>query len=152
MSNTIQLAMFTDAEESIRQKVNMAFAAKLSPVEQAVLKCLMLGPSFGKLYMIGIDWMQISWRSDGLHVYDDRSIKGAVKSLLENYSIPIGSSRQPGCHGYWLIVNDDEAEEASRPIRNEIFSMFRRLKVISPKSAFVRGLQGQMDMLGEEVE
>lgn len=82
----------------------------------------------------------------------DRRVKDSVKTLLEEYGVPIGSSRIPGKNGYYFLLTDLDAEEASRPIKAEIFSMFRRLKVLSPKSAFVRSLQGQMDMLTEVSE
>lgn len=150
MTSAAQLAMFTDAEETIRQKVNMALQADLSPVERAVLDALMFCPAFGKHLMISTDEMQAAWALDRKKIHDRRMVRAAIKTLLEVHDIPIGSSRTPGDNGYWFIVSDDEAEDASRHLRNEIYSLFRRLKVISPKSAFVRQLQGQIELLKEE--
>lgn len=122
----------------------------LGPSERAVLRHLLAGPSFGRGMAQSIDSMQLMWRRNGVTVYDDRTIKKSVKALLEEHGVPIGSCRIPGQNGYYIIVSDNDAREAERPLRNEIFSLFRRISVISPKSSFVRHLNGQMDMLKEK--
>lgn len=138
-------------EREIVARMNALVASgKLSPCEKAVL--LHLFPATGRLYIRGIASMQTTWQVDGEPVYGDRSIKAAVKTLLEDHGIPIGSSRTAGDSGYWIILSDAEAEEAERPLRNEIISMFRRLKVISPRSAFVRRMQGQLELMEAEAQ
>jgi hypothetical protein len=143
---------FPTVEEDIKMRIDAALIHEaLTPVERAVLECLMQGhPTFGRQSTMTIAYMQSMCVFRDKKSYSPRSIKGAVKSLLEVYNIPIGSSRTPGDCGYWVIVSDEEAEEASRPLRNEIFSMFRRLAIISPKSAFVRKLNGQIELLRQE--
>lgn len=137
---------FSDAEFIIRDRMNQACASEeLQGAERAVLCAL--GQAFGKDKAVGIAEMQDQWRERGQKIYDDRTIKAAVKSLLEVWDIPIGSCRVPGQSGYYLVTSDDEAEDAVRPLKNEIFSLFRRIKALSPKSAFVRQLQGQMDLV-----
>lgn len=145
-----QLSMFTPKpEDTIRLKVDAALAASLSDCERAVVT--MLHPrALGKLYMMSTDFMQESWRCDGLKVHDRRAVRAAIKTLIETHDLPIGSSRIPGNNGYFFCTTDDEAEDAVRHLKNEIYSLFDRIKVLSPKSAFVRGLQGQLQLLSEE--
>jgi hypothetical protein len=147
---TAQLAMFTDAEETIRQKVDLAFAAPLSDCERDVLTALYGLGAFGKAMILSTDDMHAKWIAHRNKVHDRRKVRAAIKTLIEVYDLPIGSSRIPGDNGYYFLVNDEEAEDASRHLRNEIMSLFRRLKVISPKSAFVKQLQGQIQILSEE--
>jgi len=81
----------------------------------------------------------------------DRSVKQSVKTLLEEHDIPIGSCRRVPNNGYYFVVDDADAEEAVRPLKAEIFSLFRRIKGLSPNSQFVRELNGQLAMLSPEV-
>lgn len=152
MTAAAQLDMFLadEAIEIIRAKMESAFAANLSDVERSVLSALHTGGAYGKHMIISTDDMHAKWRSRGEKVHDRRAVRAAIKTLLEVYDLPIGSSRTPGDNGYWFIISDDEAEDASRHLRNEIFSLFRRLKVINPRSKFVRELQGQVQLLESE--
>lgn len=152
MLNDSQIAMFNDAEEDIRHRVNMAMRSQeIKPVQSFVLHTMDSEDAFGLHKAVSIQRLQYLWdQSIARRAPSDRVIKDAVKALVEKFDIPIGSSRSPGRSGYYYIQTDADAEEASRPLRNEIFSMFRRLKVISPKSLFVRQLQGQMELLKEE--
>jgi len=150
MTAAAQLAMFSEAECTIGHKVSVALLADLSPVERAVLRELIDRDAYGKAKMVSTDDMYVAWNRRMQKVHDRRAVRAAIKTLLEVYDLPIGSSRTPGDNGYWFIVSDAEAEDASRHLRNEIFSLFRRLKVISPRSAFVRQLQGQIELLSEE--
>lgn len=144
-----QVELFVDVEFLLRERISFLMRfAPLSRCELKVIEALLHYYAFGRERAVSISKMQLLWA--GGTVYSDRSVKDAVKGLLETHNLPIGSCRVPGKHGYYLIQDDTDAEEASRPLRNEIHSMFRRLKVISPKSSFVRGLQGQMDLLKEE--
>lgn len=146
MASAAQFDLFSEVNADLRRHVaSVMESGTLLPVERAVLTAIMHYPSFGRHTAISIASIQSHHGN-----YSDRAIKGAVKSLLEEHGIPIGSCRTPGQNGYYLIISDKDAEEASRPLQNEIMSMFRRLKVLSPKSAFVRQLNGQMDMLSKE--
>lgn len=151
MTDTAQLAMFTDAETEIRQRVDVALrCGTLTGVQSFVLWTLEQENAYGIDKAVSIQTLQNIWNNTCTPTaLSDRSIKDAVKTLLEQHAIPIGSCRTPGRNGYFFIASDSDAEDASRPLRNEIFSMFRRLKVISPKSSFVRQLQGQIELLKE---
>lgn len=154
MTSAAQLAMFTDAEEDILRRVGVALLSPdLTKTEKMVLDCLIRENAFGLHKVVSIAKIQ-GWASavPPHRIPTDRTIKDAVKRLLEVYDVPIGSSRIPGRNGYAFICTDKDAEDASRPLRNEIYSMFRRLKVISPKSSFVRQLQGQFELLKPEAE
>lgn len=150
MSSPAQFALFAPVEDDIRRRVNNAFASNLTNVERYVLQSLIRENSFGRSSPLSIARMQSWWVQNDRYMATDRAIKDAVKGLLENHGLPIGSCRTPGQNGYYFITSDADAEEASRPLQNEIYSMFRRLKVINPKSAFVRQLQGQIQLLSEE--
>lgn len=146
----VQATLFDAVAETVWDKVAVAKAADLSPVERDVLSALTVPMAFGKRHIISTDDMQGIWRMCGSKVHDRRAVRAAIKTLLEVYDIPIGSSRTPGDNGYWFIQNDDEAEEATRHLKNEIMSLFRRIKVLSPKSAFVKQLQGQLALMEAE--
>lgn len=152
MPNVIpQLGLFEEAQNAVLLRVGDAFASgNLLKSELAVLNALCRPPRFGRDRAFSIAEIQQRWKIAGEPVYSDRLIKGAVKSLLEEYEIPIGSCRVPGMSGYFLIITAEDIVETERPLRNEIISLFGRLKAISPKSHFVRMLQGQMDILSRE--
>lgn len=143
-----QIDLFSSVEANIRERIASAFRSSLEPCERAVLWAI--EKHYGQASAIGIAEMQDAWRTNDQKVWADRAIKGAVKSLLEVHEIPIGSCRVPGRNGYFICITASDIEEAERALRNEIFSLFRRLKCISPKSAFVRELSGQMALLAED--
>lgn len=123
----------------------------LAPVEMAVLRALLQpSPRLGKREALGIAAMQRQWKEAGRTVYSERAVKGAVKVLIEEHEVPIGSCRVPGENGYYLLSCLEEAEDTSRPLRNEIYSLFARLKATNPKSHFVRSLAGQIELLKKE--
>lgn len=76
----------------------------------------------------------------------ERAVKAAVKALLEDHDVAIGSSRGKD-HGYFLIVNDAAAAAATRPLLAEIRSLARRCRALDPRtSRYLRGLLGQMEV------
>jgi hypothetical protein len=151
MEMVAQSLLFTDAQPTILEKVNVARQSPdLTKTESFVLDRLIRGSAFGLDNVVSIQTMQRMAKAQGLKPPSDRSIKDAVKTLLEVYDIPIGSCRIPGKNGYYFCVSDEDCEDAVRPLKAEIYSMFRRIKVLSPKSAFVKRLQGQMALLSEE--
>ena len=82
----------------------------------------------------------------------DRSIKMAVKELIEQHEIPIGSIRKvrgDAPHGYFFIISPADAEAAIGPLLSEIKSLARRIRILSPDSEYMRRLSGQIG-LGEE--
>ena len=106
-----------------------------------MLQALLHGGAFGMGQAMSIAVIQKTVN------ISDRLVKDAVKGLLERCEVPIGSCRVPGKNGYFLCCSAADAAAAARPYESEIFSMFRRLKALSPKSAFVRHLEGQMALL-----
>ena len=142
---TAQIDLFNTIEQDLSERIDAAQqSGKLQPVERAVL--LKVSRRYGQERAISIATMQKIWGYASVKIYSDRAIKQAVKTLLEEFAIPIGSCRIPGRAGYYLIVSPQDAIDAERPLRNEIYSMFRRLKVINPRSAFVRHLNGQIEL------
>jgi hypothetical protein len=138
-------------EADIRAKIAAVHAKNvLIPCETAVLLRLGASQAFGSDHAVSIAAMQEQWRRDGLPVYGDRSIKAAIKTLLEEHNLPIGACRIAPRNGYHFVTSDEEAEAAVRPLKAEIFSMFRRIKILAPRSAFVRKLQGQLELLEGE--
>lgn len=148
-----QPPMFGAVREELRKRIDYVWQSdKLSPAERCLIHILTIEDAFGMDNAISISKVQDLQFRKGEYMHGARAIKDAVKSLLEVHGLPIGSCRVPGRNGYFFIVTDADAELASRPLQAEIFSMFRRLKVISPKSAFVRGLQGQIELLCSETK
>lgn len=142
-----------DITEDIRRLSSMAFqSGKLTGIQSFVLWTLQDQDAYGIDKAVSIQVIQNIWNNTCTpKAPADRSIKDAVKILLEEHAVPIGSSRIPGRNGYFFCCSDADAEEAVRPYINEIHSMFRRIKVLSPKSAFVRQLNGQTGF-GKESE
>jgi hypothetical protein len=124
-------------------------SGKLTDCEADVLTLLTDGPSgprLGRARAMQISEMQgVLSRRTG-HVYSDRSIKGAVKQLLEVHEVPIGSSRTVGCSGYFLLESDEDLQASERPLKGELLSIARRLKALNPRSTFARQLVGQLQM------
>lgn len=59
-----------------------------------------------------------------------RDVKAAVKSLVEDFGIPIGGSRQEP-YGYFLIVTPSDLEKALQPLRSEVQSIARRVRALA---------------------
>lgn len=72
----------------------------------------------------------------------ERDVKAAVKSLVEDFGLPIGASRQEP-HGYFFIVSADDLEFALRPLANEVISIARRMRKLGG-SAIVKEMLGQI--------
>lgn len=147
MATAVQATLFTDAEFEVRRRVDAVLLENmLTTCEEQILR--IIGYAYGTKNALSIDNIQRILENRADYGYSDRQIKGAVKCLIEQFGIPIGSSRQQP-YGYYLVVSDQDAEDAVRPLRNEIFSLLRRIQALSPKSKFVRELQGQLDLLRE---
>jgi hypothetical protein len=99
----------------------------------------------GKQSAISIARLQELWMQLWGEHWCDRDIKKAVKELVEEHRIPVGSSRvEP--YGYYLAVSDEDIEAAERPLRREIQSLAARLKTFNPKSDYVRHILGQQEL------
>jgi hypothetical protein len=72
----------------------------------------------------------------------EREIKSSVKSLIEDFGIPIGASRHKP-YGYFLIVSSDDVDVALRPLANEVISIARRMRKLGG-SDIVKEMLGQL--------
>jgi hypothetical protein len=81
--------------------------------------------------------------------WSDRVIKAAVKELIEEHEVPIGSARGASHPGYFLIVDEEDRAAAERPLRGELISLAKRLRTINPHSQLAQALYGQLKL--EEV-
>jgi hypothetical protein len=128
----------------IQKRIWDAFeSTKLSDCQYVVLCQVIDRP--GRCKAIKISEMQWQWELGEWFIYSDREIKGAVKSLVEDFEIPIGSSRAKPA-GYYLIVTPEDAEAAVKPLLAEIRSLAHRCRILSPKSQYVRHLLGQLSV------
>ena len=59
-----------------------------------------------------------------------RAVKAAVKSLIEDFKLPIGASRQEP-YGYFLIVTPEDLKKALGPLAHELESIAVRLDVLA---------------------
>jgi hypothetical protein len=76
-----------------------------------------------------------------LHM-SERDVKKTVKSLVEDFGLPIGASRQQPS-GYFLCVTPEDMEDAIRPLVHEIESLARRVRVLGGEQRLAE-IWGQM--------
>ena len=76
--------------------------------------------------------------------WDPRTVKAAVKDLVERFGIPIGGSRKKP-YGYFLILTAEDQADAARPLRRELESLSRRLRKLIGKMETAR-LFGQIQL------
>ena len=147
---------FDGLPAELMQRIQYArYSGTLTDCEVDVLAVLVVGPGgprAGKAKAIQISAIQEIFTRKGGFIWSDRSIKDAVKQLLEVHGIPIGSSRASNCAGYYMIQEDSEVESTVRVWGAEIHSLLRRCKALSPKSSYVRGLLGQLSAEMEGAE
>jgi len=134
--------------EALIERISDAWrAGRMTDCESAVLLVLMYGsptgPCAGRQNPLSISTMQSIWHRGGQHVWNNRSVKKAAKSLLEQHEIPVGSSRETPS-GYYIVLDDEDAESTVRAWAAEIRSLANRCRALSPKSPYVRELLGQM--------
>jgi len=109
----------------------------------AVLRVLYERMALGRENAVPISALKQRWRELGDRVYCDREVKAAVKELLEERGVPIGSARA-GSPGYFLLCTPEDIDEAERPLLNEVRSLARRLRAINRNSEISRTLCGQL--------
>lgn len=79
-----------------------------------------------------------------------RDVKAAIKSLIEDFGIPIGASRGKPC-GYFLIVTPDNLEQALRPLKHELESLARRVRKLAGRRCATEMLE-QLRLDAEKTE
>lgn len=141
---------WTPLPSELQERIDAARrSGKLTEAAAAVLDLLTnepSGPHAGRERAMQISLMQGHWRRTGQYVWPERSVKAAVKELLEEHRVPIGSSRVAGHSGYFLLSCVEDVAAAERPLRGEVLSLLKRLRTINPKSDFVRHLAGQEEL------
>lgn len=139
-----QTNLFAAIPDAVRDRIDTALNdPDMSRCALAVLSRLRHLPAAGRNRAISIASLQSYWQICGVKVYSVREIKAAVKELLEERNVPIGSAR---CNpaGYYLLVCEDDIRAAVKPIWGEITSQLRRVRCLDPKSSISRELCGQL--------
>lgn len=72
-----------------------------------------------------------------------RLVKDLIRSLVVDYRVPIGASRDSETGGYYLVMTPAEAEDTARPYIREGVAMFRRAQVFLGTRAIL-DLRGQL--------
>jgi hypothetical protein len=78
-----------------------------------------------------------------------RDVKAAVKSLVEDFGLPIGASRSAP-FGYFLCVTPGDVDDAVRPLVHEIVSLARRVRVLAG-SERVAEIMGQLNLVASSL-
>jgi hypothetical protein len=148
-----QADLFPAIPAEVTARINKAIAdPNMSGCARAVLIVLAGRPAVGRARAISIADLQRVFRyrmaggesAAGVE-YTDRQIKGAVKQLIEDYGVPVGSSRQEP-HGYYICQDSADRINAVRPIRAEIVSLLKRWKTLDTQSDIGLELAGQIAM------
>ena len=132
----------------IQERIDLARqSANLTDCARSVLDILAgRFPIVGCNNAMQIAHIQRVWMQREERVYSDRLVKEAVKSLIEDHGIAIGSSRRAGSSGYFVCATPEDLAAAERPLRAEVFSLLRRLKTFNPNSDISRHLAGQVEL------
>jgi hypothetical protein len=153
MTETLQIEFMPSLPVGVERRIRAAReSGQLTDCQRDVLRLMVSGmrPAIGGAQAISIADMQSIWRERHELIHSDRTIKAAMKGLLEDWNIPVGSSRRSTCPGYFLLADDSEVQSTVRVYLAEAKSLLRRCKALSPGTDFVRGLLGQ-ETLGEEL-
>lgn len=138
---TDQLNLGMDRNQVLDQMVRDLLEGKrggwpLSPREKTMVA--ILGRCRGAMAAKPVEYFTRSLNCNA------REVKAMVKSLVEDFALPVGSSRGDP-PGYFLIVTAEEALDTARVYVNEIRSLARRVKAIAPEHKIVE-LLGQMNL------
>jgi hypothetical protein len=74
--------------------------------------------------------------------WTERAVKGIVEQLVVTHRIKIGGRRSEPV-GYFVVVDLEDQEAAVGPYRDQIFAMWRRLRVLMAPHA-LREMAGQL--------
>lgn len=137
-----QRELFPAIPVDVQARVDQALGdPATSPCARAVL--ILIRDAAGRSNAVSIHELRAIWIVRSLKVYSERDIKAAVKELLEDRGVPIGSARC-GSPGYFLLCSPEDIDQAERPLVGEIRSLARRLRAINAKSDISRALCGQL--------
>lgn len=136
--------LFPEIPHDVTARVMAAFSdQRTSACARAVLE--RVRHAHGRHNAFPIYRLQAAWRLHNLRVWSAREVKAAVKELLEERGVPIGSARS-GSPGYFLLCTPEDIDEAERPLLGEVKSLARRLRAINSKSEISRTLCGQLGL------
>lgn len=147
--NTVQSAICfpPPIPDDVRPRIDRALTdPEISPCAKAILLQLVGYPATGSNRAVSIYMLRSSFAISGIKQYSPREIKAAVKELVEERGVPVGSSRgkQPG---YFLLVSPEDRRAAIRPIRAQIIAEMKRWRTLDADSAIGLELAGQLSML-----
>ncbi|QNI34502.1 hypothetical protein H7849_11765 [Alloacidobacterium dinghuense] len=74
-----------------------------------------------------------------------RFVKDMVRSLVVDFKLQIGASRDGADGGYYLVMSDEEALDTARPYIEEGIAMFKRAQVFVGTRAILE-LRGQLSI------
>lgn len=142
-----QTTLFPLIPEEVRRRLMQAMAdPDISPCAFQVLTRLVRFPEIaGRARAISIASLQDWARLNSFKVYSDREIKSAVKELIEERNVPIGSARSDPA-GYFIAVTAEDLDAAEKPLIAEIRSLAKRIRSINPNSEISRALCGQIEL------
>lgn len=82
------------------------------------------------------------------HDLSERQLKDVMRSLVVDFKIRIGASRQQP-YGYYLVKTAEDAEHAAAPYEKEIRELARRVRVLRGQQ-FLAELCGQLALEEEK--
>src|SRR5579872_6741727 len=130
----------------VRARIDRAMSdPDISLCARAVLIQLVGYPATGSQRAVSIHMLRSTFAVAGIKQYGPREIKAAVKELVEDAGVPIGSARGK-TPGYFLLCSQADREAAVRPIRAEVISQLKRWRTLDAESAIGVELAGQLGM------
>jgi hypothetical protein len=133
--------LFPEIPNEVQLRIELAASSGASLCAQAVLR--IVRNRIGRAQALTIFGLQHIWRLREEKVWSDRDVKAAVKELVEERGVPIGSARS-GLAGYFLCVSAEDIDAAERPLLGEVRSLAKRLRAMNPKSEISRAICGQL--------
>ena len=135
---TTQLQLGLDLERAVAARIAQVLAGKNCPwpidwLQQEILKLLRERVGRSQALSISKIVSAVDYsENDPVPHWNEREVKAAVKSLVEDFGIPIGASRRPP-YGYFLIATREDLEHALSPLRGELRSLSRRYRALAGK-------------------
>lgn len=132
--------------DDIRQRIDRAMSdPELGACAKAVLIQLVGYPATGSGRAMSIEMLRSTFAVAGIRQYSPRDIKAAVKELVEERGVPVGSRRTKP-YGYFVACDAADLNDAERPLVAEIRSLAKRVRSINPKSELSRMICGQLEI------
>lgn len=118
----------------------------ISPCAKAVLIQLIGYPATGSNRAVSIQMLRSTFAASWVRQYSPRDIKGAVRELIMERGVPIGSARGK-LPGYYLLSDPCDREKAIRVVRAQALADLKRWRALDDDSAIALELAGQMSVV-----